>query len=113
MVANMAKEVDLLLHSFGAAREGLLSNPDVAGILQHHTSPVEAGEIFAIAQPKLAVLIHMVLLGRPGFPPLTPEEVLTLMRENYQGPVVIAEDLMRFEVGNHVSAIPWSPPVPS
>ena len=113
MVANMAKEVDLLLHSFGAAREGLLSNPDVAGILQHHTSPVEAGEIFAIAQPKLAVLIHMVLLGRPGYPPLTPDEVLALMRESYQGPVVVAEDLMRFEVGDHISVIPWSPPAGS
>jgi ribonuclease Z len=113
MVANMAKEADLLLHSFGAAREGLLSNPDVAGILQHHTSPVEAGDIFEIARPKLAVLIHMVLLGRPGYPPLTPEEVLTLMRESYQGPVVVAEDLMRFEVGDHISVIPWSPPAGS
>ena len=74
---------------------------------------MEAGKIFAIAQPKLAVLIHMVLLGRPGFPPLTPEEVLALMRESYQGPVVVAEDLMRFEVGDRVSAIPWSPPVRS
>lgn len=104
-VASVAKGADLLLHSFGAAREGLMNRPDIAGILQHHTTPGEAGEIFAIANPKLAVLIHMVLLGRPGSPPLTSEEVLAMTREIYPGPVVVADDLMRFEVGDQVRVI--------
>ena len=44
----------------------------------------------------------MVLLGRPGFPPLKEEEVLAMIGEDYGGPLVIANDLMRFHVGEDV-----------
>ena len=44
----------------------------------------------------------MVLLGRPGFPPLTEKEVLAMISEDYDGPLVIANDLMRFHVGEDV-----------
>lgn len=101
-IADIAAGVDLLLHSFGAARPELLSNPDVADILQHHTTPQQAARIFASAKPKLAVLVHMVLLGRPGFPPLTEDEVLAMMSEGYSGPLSIATDLTRFHVGDEV-----------
>jgi len=108
-VADIATGADLLLHSFGAARDELMHRPDIAGILQHHTTPAEAGEIFSRAKPKLAVLVHMVLLGRPGFAPLSPEEVLAAMREAYQGPIVIADDLMKFEVGEQVRVVEKKP----
>lgn len=101
-IGEIAADVDLLLHSFGAARPELMSRPDVAGILQHHTTPHQAAKIFAASRPKLAVLVHMVLLGRPGFPPLKEEEVLAMIGEDYDGPLVIANDLMRFHVDDEV-----------
>ena len=101
-IGVIAADVDLLLHSLGAARPELMSRPDIAGILQHHTTPRQAAKIFAASRPKLAVLVHMVLLGRPGFPPLTEEEVLAMTAEDYDGPIVIAADLMRFNVGEDV-----------
>ena len=101
-IGVIAADVDLLLHSLGAARPELMSRPDIAGILQHHTTPRQAAKIFAASRPKLAVLVHMVLLGRPGFPPLTEEEVLAMTGEDYDGPIVIATDLMRFHVGEDV-----------
>ena len=44
----------------------------------------------------------MVLLGKPGFPPMTSKEILKTMQELYNGPLIIAEDLMKFEVGDEV-----------
>lgn len=101
-VARVAAGADLLVHSVGAAPKELADRSDVASILQHHTTPEEAGEVFAAAAPKLAVLTHMVLLGRPGHPPLAPADVISMTRKNYDGPIVVAEDLMRFEIGENV-----------
>jgi ribonuclease Z len=101
-VAKMAAGADVLFHSVGAADEELAQQSQIALILQHHTTPQAAGEIFAAARPKLAAFVHMVLLGQPDHPPLTPAAILRMTQEKYDGPVVIAEDLMRFEVGDQV-----------
>lgn len=91
-----------MLHSVGAARPELKVQPHIQRILDHHITPQEAGEIFAMARPGLAALTHMVLLERPGFPALTPDEVTEMVREVYDGPIVLAQDLMRFEIGDEV-----------
>lgn len=101
-VAQVAEGADLLVHSVGAASEKLAGHSDVALILQHHTTPEEAGEIFAAAGPKLAVFTHMVLLGRPGHPQLQPADIIRITREKYDGQIVVAEDLMRFEIGETI-----------
>ncbi|MDT0683827.1 MBL fold metallo-hydrolase [Roseicyclus sp. F158] len=105
-VAEVAKGADLLLHSVGAARPELAAKPPIQLILAHHTLPHEAGEIFAAAAPKMAALTHLVLLGRPGIPPLSTEELVSMTRETYDGPLVVAEDLMRFEIGDDVIVTP-------
>lgn len=91
-----------MLHSVGAARPELKVQPHIQRILDHHITPQEAGEIFAMARPGLAALTHMVLLERPGFPALTADEVTEMVREVYDGPIVLARDLMRFEIGDEV-----------
>ena len=97
-VADVAAGVDLLFHSAGGARAELLQRPEIAAILQHHTTPQEAGRIFKQASPKLASLVHMVRIGRPGFSRLTADEIVNMVREVYDGDLIVAEDLMRFEV---------------
>ena len=106
-VAELAADVDLLLHSAGGARAELWERPEIAAILQHHTTPQEAGGTFKRANPKLASLTHLVRLGRPGFPRLTSKEIVDMVREVYGGEQNVAEDLMRFEVSRKgVTIIP-------
>ncbi|MFD1796949.1 MBL fold metallo-hydrolase [Paracoccus aurantiacus] len=99
-IIEMATGADLLLHEVGAARPELAERPPIQKILAHHTLPEEAGEVFAAAAPRLAAYTHLVLLGRPGIAPLSDAELIEATRATYDGPLVVAEDLMRFEIGD-------------
>lgn len=94
---------DLLVHEVAAVRPELLAEPGIVHIMDHHTSPQDAGRVFAQTKPKLAAYTHMVLLASPRVPALTPEDVVAATRETYEGPLVIGEDLMSFEIGETVS----------
>ena len=104
-VAKIAADADLFFHSVGAADESLMKFPEIARILQHHTTPQQAGEIFSVARPKMAALIHIVTPSRPGFPPIKLEDVKARAEEFYDGSIVIAEDLMRFEISDDINII--------
>lgn len=98
---------DLLIHEVAAVRPELLKDKQVERVMAHHTSPQEAGTVFSRAAPKLAVYTHLVLLARPEVKALTTEELIAQTRETYQGPLVVGEDLMTFEIGDTgVKAIP-------
>jgi ribonuclease Z len=63
-------------------------------ILDHHTSPEEAGQIFTRVKPKLAVYSHIV----PG----NTTALIPLTRKSYSGPLAVGEDLMSIEIGETV-----------
>jgi ribonuclease Z len=108
-VEKAATGADLLVHEIAAAPAGLMeAHPELKPILAHHTTPPDAGAIFARANPKLAVYTHYVLLAAPGFAPVTPDELRRQTRERYDGPLVLGEDLMRFVIGDTVEAVPWT-----
>ena len=44
-------------------------------IIGHHTTPREAGQVFAKAKPKLAVYTHIVLLSSATIPEPTLDEM--------------------------------------
>jgi ribonuclease Z len=90
---------DLLIHEVAAVRPALLKEVQVQRVMAHHTSPQEAGRVFQLARPRLAVYTHLVLLTRPGVPAVTAEELVAQTRESYDGPLVVGEDLMTFKVG--------------
>jgi ribonuclease Z len=94
-----ATGVDLLIHQVAAAHPDLLKLPVFKVIMAHHTSPEEAGEVFARTKPKLAVYYHFVLLGTPKIKPLKEKDVVEMTRKTYQGPLRIGEDLAGFIVG--------------
>ncbi len=98
-VLKHAEGTDLLIHEVVAVRPELLADKQVKRVMDHHTSPQEAGRIFSRAKPKLAVYTHLVLLARGKISRLTTEEVLSQTRETYDGPLVVGEDLMTFLVG--------------
>jgi ribonuclease Z len=59
--------------------------------------------VFAQTRPKLAAYTHVVQLASPTVPPPTVEEMLAQTRETYDGPLVMGEDLMSFEIGDTVT----------
>jgi ribonuclease Z len=62
---------DLLVHEVAIARPELMKEAYVQRIIGHHTTPREAGRVFAQTKPKLAAYTHLVLLGSEQIPPPT------------------------------------------
>jgi len=99
-----SKGADLLIHEVGLVTDELLaSSEQFRRIIAHHTTPEEAGIVFAKVNPKLAVYTHLVMLSAPGYPEETLENLISRTRTNYDGPLVVGEDLMTFIVGDKVS----------
>ena len=94
---------DLLVHEVASARPELMREAYVQRIIGHHTTPWEAGLVFARTKPKLAAYTHVVLLGSERIPPPTLDDIVTETRQTYDGPLAIGEDLMVFEIGETVS----------
>jgi ribonuclease Z len=90
---------DVLIHEVCAADMKLLEIPAIQRIVAHHTSPHDAGTVFARAQPKLAVYTHVSQIGSPTIPAPTLAEIVAQTRETYQGPLVVGEDLLTFDIG--------------
>lgn len=61
-------------------------------IINHHTKPEEAGEIFASVKPKLAVFSHAE----------QSPAIVAKTRKIYSGPLELGEDLMVIEIGDTV-----------
>jgi ribonuclease Z len=94
---------DLLIHEVGSARKELMVNLFAQRIIAHHTTPGEAGQVFARAKPKLAVYTHIVLLSSATIPEPTLGEIVAETRQTYDGPLEVGEDLMAFEIGDTVT----------
>lgn len=102
---RFSQGVDLLVHEVAAAKEELLRNSEVARIIfGNHTSPEEAGKVFARAKPKLAVYSHFVLLSDSKVSEPTVEDLVALTRKTYSGRLEVGEDLMTIKVGEKVQA---------
>jgi ribonuclease Z len=91
-----AEGVDVLIHeTFDAvaarARSANLVATDV--VIAHHTTPEQAGQVFARVRPRLAVYSHA---------PATPS-VIEQTRKTYSGPLEGAEDLLTIEIGDHIA----------
>ena len=98
-VAQQGKGADLLLHEVADIDPELLkAYPRFKEITAHHTSPEEAGRIFSIARPKLAAFTHIIVFKANQPLDVPPTEVLARTRTTYDGPLVLGEDLMRFQI---------------
>jgi len=71
-------------------------------ILDHHTTPEEAGIVFDGVGPKLALYSHLTLLSSSESSEVTVEELIQRTRTNYSGRLLVGEDLMRLEIGESV-----------
>ncbi len=98
-VVKFGDGVDLLIHEVFVASAEVLKNPAIAHILSIHTTPSQAGTVFARTHPKLAVYTHIAALGSPTAPPPSIAEIVAETRQTYQGPLAVGEDLMSFDIG--------------
>ena len=94
-----AKGTHLLIHEVAAARPKLIETSLVVKrIIDHHTSPQEAGLVFSLVAPKLAAYTHFVLLSNADNPEPTLDDLVDYTRETYKGPLQLGEDLMSFVI---------------
>lgn len=102
-VAKAAEGADLLIHEVAVIDPDLFkAYPNYRAIENHHTSPEEAGKIFAEAKPKLAVYSHIVFASQPPTQDVPEDVLLKRTRTTYQGPLVIGHDLMSFVITDKV-----------
>jgi ribonuclease Z len=93
----------LLVHEVASARPELMKQAYIQRIIGHHTTPREAGLVFAQTKPKLAAYTHFLQLGTERIPPPTIDDIIAETRTTYGGPLAVGEDLMAFEIGETVS----------
>ena len=112
-VVRYGKGVDVLVHEVIAFHPGVLDPAQSDGVpgfnpaftkhlVSLHTTPDQAGEIFAQTKPRLAVFTHLALLGNAKFPPPPPSDILAGTRRTYDGRVEVGEDLMTIEIGDEI-----------
>jgi ribonuclease Z len=93
---RFAQGVDVLVHEVLDAetvRAWFPTNPKVAeAILAKHTTPEQAGELFARVKPRLAVYSHAP----------DAERVLSQTRKTYAGPLQGAEDMLTIDIGEKI-----------
>lgn len=108
-LVKFARGADLLIHEVGARskQDPIFSGPpdellpggrgtrrQAKTILDHHTDPLEAGRVFGMVKPKLAVFSHYA----GGSATIRP-----LVRQTYDGPIEFGEDGMTIEVGDTIN----------
>jgi len=101
---RFSKGTDLLIHEVAWASPELQRKSEAARIIIGlHTTPEEAGTVFARVKPRLAVYSHIVLVTTdPAFTEPTSADVLKLTRKTYDGPLEMGEDLMTIDVGDKI-----------
>ena len=97
-----AKGADLLVHEVTAAA-GIAaeSAEQLKRIAANHTTPEQAGEVFARVKPKLAVYNHLLFFGSATVAGLIPAT-----RKKYGGALIVGSDLMQIDIGADVLAKP-------
>ena len=116
-LVKFARGADVVIHELGRWKQDpVLAGPaddvvpglgqtrrQLRTIAEHHTDGVEAGQVFARVQPKLAVFSHYNA---------NPAATLPLVRQHYAGAVEFGEDLMTIAIGDTVTTRRFAPPAP-
>jgi len=105
-----AQGVDVLVHEvFAPATLQRAGVPPghAKHIVDYHTTPEQAGEVFARVKPKLAVYSHICM------PNATEQDLIPATRKTYAGPLELGEDLMAIDVGETIGVRKPSRSAPS
>jgi len=98
-----AQGADLLVHEVTAVAGSATENAQqLKRIGANHTTPEQAGEVFARVKPKLAVYNHLLLFGSA-----TAADLIPATRQQYAGPLLVGVDLLQIDIGQEVQAKPF------
>jgi ribonuclease Z len=106
-LVQFSKGVDVLIHEaldpdlFKAAASQQTAEQRKA-IINHHTMPEQAGEIFSRVKPKLAVFSHVE----------ASPTIINKASKTYTGPMELGEDLMVIDIGDTVEVHRPAPMTP-
>jgi ribonuclease Z len=92
---RFAQGVDVLVHEVvdaDAVRARSTNRETAEAIIAHHTTPEQAGDVFARVKPRLAVYSHAP----------NAEGVITQTRKTYAGPLQGPEDMLTIEIGEKI-----------
>ena len=99
-----AQGVDLLVHEVTAVAGSAAEDPrQLKRIGANHTTPEQAGEVFARTKPRLAVYNHLLLFGSA-----TPDDLIPATRRKYDGPLMVGEDLLQVDIGPELQTKPFA-----
>jgi ribonuclease Z len=96
-----AANTDVLIHEVLAIAPDWAGRPEFKSVIEHHTSPEDAGRVFARVSPRLAVYSHFILIAT------SDADIVPRTRSAYAGPLEAGEDLMRITIGNEVKVQRW------
>lgn len=91
------QDADLLVHEITDAAPSLIKrNKRLASIVKYHTNPEQMAAVLNKTHPRATILNHVLLFG------VTEEQVISDIKSQYSGDVVMGHDLMRIGVGNSI-----------
>ena len=91
-----AQGVDLLVHEVVFGLPSLTTEQQF--IVDAHTLPDKAAQVFAATKPKLAIYSHVILFGLAS-----DDDVMAATRKVYTGRVEMGTDLTVLEIGDGIS----------
>ena len=102
------KGVDVFIHEVIAIRDEVMaSSPLARKITSFHTTPEDAGKVFAASKPRLAVFTHVAIPPLdPSKPSLTTNDIITRTKKFFTGELVVGEDLTVIEIGEKIVTKP-------
>jgi ribonuclease Z len=100
---HFAEGTDLLIHEVldpdaYSASDHTYTPEQKQKVIDHHTTPEQAGTVFSRVKPRLAVYSHIVPFDATG--------LVAQTRKTYSGPLEVGEDLMSIEIGDTVKVHP-------
>lgn len=107
-VIENARGADVLVHEVGGVSTHHVDEDWAKANVGHHTTAEQAGEVFAKAEPKLAVFSH---ISRPGPQDETNSDDALVTRAKKawpNGKVLLGSDLMRIYIGKDVNVVEWA-----
>jgi len=101
-----AQGADLVLHEVVLASDALVaSSAQLERVVAHHSTPEQAGTVFTKIAPKLAVFTHITAPNSRTVAAAPMSSLVSRTRANYDGPLVVGEDLMSFLINDTITVI--------
>lgn len=93
-----ARGTDVLIHEVAYGTPEEMQNPFRKAVVEYHTSPTEAGQVFEQVKPRLAVFSHIITSD-----PADDAAIVTTSAGVFSGDLVLGRDLMAIEIDDEVT----------